>query len=207
MDATAQAEAENAFRKATRPWFKKKRYILPLAFIVLVVMIQAANGAGDTGTSHTATSDSQLGVTSALGAQAMAVGIGSKVRDGTFDFVVTGVEHPGKTLAGKAGETLTAQGEFVVVRVNVTNIGKEARHLGFSCQLLSNDEGQKFEPSPAILSTKDALKYVEWINPGDTVKGAVMLFDVAPGTEVATIELHDSPFSPGVKVKLLGRSG
>jgi len=76
------------------------------------------------------------------------------------------------------------------------------QRLGCSCQFLFNDKGQQFVTSPAILSTKDALKYVEWINPGKTVKNASVLFDVPPGTKVLNIELHDSPSSHGVRVKL-----
>jgi len=201
-DAEAPATSAKAYRLATRPWFKKKRFILPLALILLIVIIQVANGIGDTGTSDTAKSGSQPAVTSALQAQAVAAAIGTKVRDGKLEFVVTGVEHPGKTFTGKLGKTLTAQGEFVIIRVNATNIGNEAENLDCSCQLLLTDKGQKFEPSSSVLLTKDALKFVELIDPGDTVKGAAVLFDVAPGTKIANIELHDSPFSPGVKVKL-----
>lgn len=182
-----------------RPWFKKKRFILPLAFVVLIVILQAATGGVTTGTGD----GSGTTATSAPEAKAVTATIGTKARDGRFEFVVTGVERPGKTYPGKLGRTLTATGEFVIVRVNVTNFGdEETPPLDCSCQFLVNDKGQKLEPSPAILSLKDALKYVEWVNPGDTVKGAPVLFDVVPGTKIVNIELHDSPLSQGVKVKL-----
>lgn len=45
-EARAQASAEKAYRKAQRPWYKKKRFIVPLAIILLIVIISAANGAG-----------------------------------------------------------------------------------------------------------------------------------------------------------------
>ena len=97
---------------------------------------------------------------------------------------------------------LTARGEFVVVRVNVTNVGNEAQSPDCSCQLLHNEDGREFEPSPAILSTTGALTFARQIDPGETVKDIVVLFDVAPGTKAVNIELHDSPFSQGVQVKL-----
>lgn len=90
----------------------------------------------------------------------------------------------------------------MIVRVNVTNMSNVAQSLDCRCQLLFNDKGQKFEPSPAILSTKEALKFVIRIDPGLTVKDTMMLFDVAPGTKVANIELHDTPLTQGVRVKL-----
>src|SRR5664280_1058192 len=197
-----QANAEKAHRKANRPWFKKKRFILSLAVIFLVVIIWGANSRADMGTSHTARSGSQVTVTNAPQVKAATPGIGTKVRDGEFGFAVTGVEHPGKTLAGKVGETLTAHGEFVIVLVNVTNLGKQDQAPNCSCQILMNDKGQTFRTSSAILRTKEALKFVQLIPPGDTVNGVLMLFDVAPGTNVVNIKLHDSPVSPGVNVRL-----
>jgi hypothetical protein len=78
---------------------------------------------------------------------------------------VTGVEHPGKTFPGKLHTTLTARGELVIVRDNVTNIGDEARPLDSQSQLLLSDKGQTFEPSSAILFTRDALEFAQLINP------------------------------------------
>ena len=60
----------------------------------------------------------------------------------------------------------TAQGEFVIVYVNVTNIGDKAQTLSSSGQVLINDKGQKFEPSSAIFSLPNAEKvFLENINP------------------------------------------
>ncbi|WP_461123246.1 DUF4352 domain-containing protein [Saccharothrix stipae] len=47
-EARAQAKADKAYRKAQRPWYKKKRYILGLALLVLVVIIIVSmSGGGD----------------------------------------------------------------------------------------------------------------------------------------------------------------
>lgn len=58
--AKAQAAADKAYKKASRPWFKKKRFILPLLFILLIILISALSGGGDdsTNTSTPATSSS-----------------------------------------------------------------------------------------------------------------------------------------------------
>lgn len=180
-EARAHAAAEEAYRRATRPWFKKERFILPLAVILLVVIIMASVGGRDTGTA----------------------GIGKSVRDGEFAFVVTSMQRPGRTLTDRSGTTETAQGEFVIVRVNVTNVGSKAKTLAATSQFLVNDKGQRFAPSSAITSLQGAdLIFLKNINPGNTVTGAPILFDVAPGTTIASIELHDSMSSTGVKVKL-----
>lgn len=198
FQATKVATAQES-SVATRPWFRKKRVLVPLVLIALVAVLQAASGGGETGAPDAAGSASQP---TAAGARAKVAHIGVKVRDGNSEFVVTGVEHPGKTIAGKAGKTLTARGEFVIVRVDITNIGKKPQTPDCSCQLLISDKAWEFEPSPSILSTKEALRFVQRINPGETAKDIVLLFDLAPGTTVGSIELHDSQLSPGVMVNL-----
>ena len=46
-DPKAQAKAEKAYRKALRPSYKKKRFIIPVTFVVvLVVAIAASSGGG-----------------------------------------------------------------------------------------------------------------------------------------------------------------
>jgi hypothetical protein len=46
-DARAQAMAEKAYRKAQRPWFKKKRVIVPLALVVIIGIGSVAGGGGE----------------------------------------------------------------------------------------------------------------------------------------------------------------
>ena len=51
----ADAKAEKAYAKASRPWFKKKRFILPLGLVALIVIFAGTSGGGD---NTTATDDS-----------------------------------------------------------------------------------------------------------------------------------------------------
>lgn len=197
---TPSPEFASSTEASAKPWFKQKRFIPLLALIALLVIIQATYGGG--WTSLTPGNDSQSKVTSAPRTSAVVAGIGTKVRDGKFEFVVTSIERPGKTLPGKMDTTLTAKGEFVVVRVTVTNIGSVAQSLDCQCQVLFNDKGQKYGTSPSILATKDALKFVQLIEPGTTVTNALVLFDVAPDTKISDIELHDSSLTQGAKVTL-----
>ena len=43
-DGKAQAAAEKAYRKASRPWFKKKRFLLPLILLVIIIITSVSNG-------------------------------------------------------------------------------------------------------------------------------------------------------------------
>ncbi|MBP2339192.1 hypothetical protein JOF41_005370 [Saccharothrix coeruleofusca] len=46
-DARAQARADKAYRKAQRPWYKKKRFILLLALLAIVVIVAVNVSGGD----------------------------------------------------------------------------------------------------------------------------------------------------------------
>ncbi len=50
-EAQICTDSGKAYYKASRPWYKKKRFILPLAFVLLVVIVSALGGGGsDSGT-------------------------------------------------------------------------------------------------------------------------------------------------------------
>ena len=42
----AAAKAAKAYAKATRPWYKKKRFLLPIALVVIIAISQASGGDG-----------------------------------------------------------------------------------------------------------------------------------------------------------------
>lgn len=200
QDARARAKADKAYAKATRPWFKKKRFIIPILLILIIVIVQLTNS--DT-PSQPSSGDSPAPAAPAAPGEDAGAKIGTKVRDGKFEFVVTKVENAGKSLPSVFDTTEKAQGEFILVTVDVSNIGDEPQTLDTNSQVLFNTKGQKYEPSSALLTIKDADKFfLTNINPGNTVTGAPLLFDVPVGTKIGSIELHDSPFSDGVKVAL-----
>lgn len=69
--------------------------------------------------------------------------------------------------------------------------------------VLFDADGRAFDPSSALFLLPDADKsFLESINPGNTVIDAPLLFDVPLGVTLASIELHDSPFSAGVVLPL-----
>jgi hypothetical protein len=116
---------------------------------------------------------------------------------------VTSPARYSNTITSRLGTTEKAQGVFVIVRADVTNIGYEPRNLIATDQFLVSDRGQRFATSPAISALEGAETiFMDKINPGHTVNDAPMLFDVPRGTIIASLELHDSVSSPGVKVKL-----
>ncbi|MGH9243811.1 MAG: hypothetical protein ACRD29_05740 [Acidimicrobiales bacterium] len=45
--ARAQVKADKAYKKAMRPWYKKKRFMIPLALVVVIIIAAVASGGGD----------------------------------------------------------------------------------------------------------------------------------------------------------------
>ncbi|MDQ1538116.1 MAG: hypothetical protein QOE58_2509 [Actinomycetota bacterium] len=200
--ASDQASAPAAHPFAARPWFKYVRVIVPSAVILLVAITVVSTGGGTRPFDFTTILGSSKVASPASTAPATGT-LGQSVRDGRFSFVVTSIQRPGKTLVSRSGTKQTAEGAFVVVRVNVTNIGYEPGALTATDQFLVSSKGQRFATSSAISSlTGSELVFKEKLNPGSTVSGAPLLFDVPAGTSIASIEFHDSLSSTGVKVKL-----
>ena len=67
---------------------------------------------------------------------------------------------------------------------------------------LFDTKGRKFSAN-SMASMADESSQVLWeeINPGNAVKGKVY-FDIPKGAKLANLELHDSAFSGGVRVRL-----
>jgi len=182
-------------------WLRSRPQVVPLTIASLLVV--ASIGYGSMGSFNPAPRGSQSGIESTAKVGPAAASIGKTTRDGTFAFVVTSAQRHGRTLASRSGTDQVAEGEFLIVQVNVTNVGGEARRLTATDQLVISDRGHRYAPSAAVTSLEDADKaFLTMINPGSTVIGAALLFDVPLGTRIASIELHASMSSTGVQVTL-----
>ncbi|QIK84860.1 DUF4352 domain-containing protein [Sanguibacter sp. HDW7] len=128
-------------------------------------------------------------------------GVGDTVRDGKFEFVVTKVSDGGTSI-GPKGFAEKAQGRFVLVHVDVTNIGKEPQYFFGDNQTVYDSEDREFSAdTTAAIYLEDSSSFIEEINPGNTVEGT-LVFDLPKGVGAERIELHDSVFSGGVVVDL-----
>ena len=207
--------------KATRAWYAKKRLLIPAGIVALFIAIGALGGGGDDTTALAADSTPTAPSASATKQRATnspakpaatkpsaapnpaapkAAGIGSKVRDGKFEFVVRSV----KCGIAKVGDNpylqKKAQGQFCAVTMSVTNIGDEPQSMFADNQYAFDAKGRKLS-ADSEASIYDDSSQVLWeeINPGNSVKGKVY-FDIPRGAKIAKLELHDSAFSGGVSV-------
>ncbi len=155
-------------------------------------------GAGLFGASKTLTATSTAG-TSTKGTST-TVGLNQAGRDGKFEFIVTnikyGVPHVGSDSFGE-----NAQGQFVLVTVTVKNIGDKPQTFDGSSQKAKGVNGAVYEHngSAEMSANSDTQTFLNGINPGNSVTG-VIVFDIPKDAKIASLELHDSPFSGGVTV-------
>jgi hypothetical protein len=125
--------------------------------------------------------------------------VGEPVRDGNFEFVVAGIERaPVVADPGFPDLQKSAQGEYVLVKMTVTNVSAEPQTFFASFNKLSDGTTEFRSDDEAWIYLGNTLAD---LNPGDTIDTAVV-FDVPVGTDPESIELHDGPFSEGVTVGL-----
>jgi len=184
-----------------------------LAVLVLVVIyavfihkdntVQASSGPG-TSTSKSAAPTSSSGNGSGSGTETpsesptTASGSGAQASDGGLTFAVTGVETAPSVQSQDAPVEQTAQGEYAIVHLTVSNSGDQpATFVGTF---------QKLKAGGTTFSIDDvATAYLNGtmaqLNPGDTSDVAIA-FDVRPGTTPESLEVHGDPISAGVEVPL-----
>lgn len=191
-----------------RPWWRKKRWIVPLALVALLVAAGVAGGgdageqpAGDTEPASTDGSGGEGASEAPAGPQRAAVG--EAAVDGQFTFRVTGLEC-GAATVGEGALAEDAQGQWCVLTATVANSGDEPRGLSASAQLLYDEQGREFQASLPLAATEQQSPIYQQINPGNSVEGR-FFFDVpADGFQPSHVQLHDSVFSGGVEVDLGG---
>lgn len=189
----------------TSSWWSKRSTFQKVLMIgggvlVALMVVGAATSDQDVGSQDTATdatgSDEPSG-TETTSTSPGVPGIGDTVRDGQFEFVVTGVEQPGSTYQPDLVED-EATGEWFLVHLTVENIGTEARTFYSGIQVVTWD-GREYKGSDFNWNVKNVLD----LNPGLRGETAIM-FDVPPGFpqsgDGTVLVLHDSAFSGGTEV-------
>ncbi|MGW2661901.1 DUF4352 domain-containing protein [Nocardia tengchongensis] len=193
--------------KKSSPWF----WIVLTAFILLCggctgLLAVAGTSADKSKTTSTTGVAPAAGVPAQTSAAAKpknnVAPAGSAVRDGQFEFVVTQFAQGDKEL-GSGWSHVTAQGEFALVHVKITNTGKEQRTFSASNQKVLDDQGREFSSTTSAFDPipNNGSSFGDDLNPGFTVE-RVVVFDVPVGTNLTAAVLHDSMFSGGAKTAL-----
>jgi hypothetical protein len=119
--------------------------------------------------------------------------IGQAVREGPFDFIVTGVDSS-LTFGDRR-----AAGVYLIVSITVKNVGVEPEMFEWSAQQLKDSIGRKYSASFMVPSLFGNV--INAIDPGLEVP-IKLAFDVPPGTKPTQIVLRESLSSDGARVNL-----
>jgi hypothetical protein len=206
QQARARAKAAKAEAKALRPWYKKKRFIIPLVLVALFVLVNlSGGGAGDTTSAAPAGASSAQAKEQASAkkqkptrtSEAASVKIGEAAKAGDWTFTVTKFTCGSKTI-GSEYLNKKAQGQFCLMNLSVKNNGNEAATLMSDNQKLLDAKGREFasDNEASLYVDPDSNIFIEDINPGNTAKG-VVVFDVPKNVKPVTATLAGGVF--GVK--------
>ncbi|MCO8276807.1 DUF4352 domain-containing protein [Actinoplanes sp. TRM 88003] len=132
-------------------------------------------------------------------------GLGDKVRDGKFEFVVSRLDCA-RTRVGPEHLQRTAQGKYCLVSLSVRNISDGTRYFLGRAQKAYDATGTAYgdDTLAGVYANRDTQTFLEKLDPGERVTGR-LVFDVPKKAKLTTIDLHDSPLSRGVKVELTSR--
>ena len=161
---------------------------------------QLSSGPGATSKSATQTTSGNGGSsgTKTTSESPTSVPSAGAVTDGNFSFEVTQVETAPSVKYGDAPVQKTAQGEFLIVHMTVTNTGAmSATFLGTL---------QKLKAGGTTYSIDDEATFylnggMAELNPGYQSALAIA-FDVPQGTTPESLEVHGDPMSAGAEVPI-----
>jgi hypothetical protein len=222
-DAKRQAKADmaaaKARAKAERPWYQKKRFIIPLALLLLIVIVAVTSGGDDDTGQPTDAADESAATSNDPGEaegtveedlpedvpdDAEFARIGEEARDGQFAFVVDDFDCVGSTIEAENEllDDAEAQGQFCLLTLTVENIGDSEQSLSATNQYLYDEQERRFSASNdfEVMMAIDTPIY-DSINPGNSMTGTIV-FDVPEDAVIEFAGLHDSALSGGVLVDL-----
>lgn len=127
--------------------------------------------------------------------------LGTPVKTDDFQVVVTNVET-GVSRVGNEYFGEDAQGQFVVVSVEVTNVGTSGKQFSASRQQLVDNQGREHDvDTGASIYGGDKALFYEEINPGNTAKGT-LVFDIPKDTVATKVLLRGGIFGTEVEAAL-----
>jgi hypothetical protein len=159
---------------------------------------------GRTSTTESATPTTQSGSGWGNGTQTTsesptaASGSGPQATDGGLTFAVTGVETAPSVPIGDGSQEQTAQGEYLIVHLNVLNASDQPLSYVGMWQKLNAGGTAYVIDDVATASLKGTSAQ---LNPSDSVDLAIA-FDVPPGTSPESLEVHADPSTAGAQIPL-----
>ena len=194
--------------------FGRLAAILVAAVVVISIISNAIGGGKTSSTSATtvaptgnAGSSATTGASATTAAPATTAvpGVGTKVYDGDFAFVVNSLTCGASAAVavndGGFGESVPAGAQECLVAMTVTNDKSQAQTFFDSNQYAYDAQKRQFSADTTgaiyLKGDQDATQ----VNPGVTIN-AVVPFQIPANDAIVKLELHDSAFSSGVSVAI-----
>ncbi len=118
-DAKADAKPSKAYAKAQRPWYKKKRWIIPLGLIFIIVIIALATASSGGGSSSNS-GGSSGGSSSSKKDDGKSGAVGQALKNAGTTYKVTQARTT-KVIGDPTLGGAKADGTFVVASLQLTN--------------------------------------------------------------------------------------
>ena len=182
-------------------YFRKHKVLTTLLVVIVVAIVAMAAGGGKKSDS----TSSSPKPSSSSSSKATVAKVGEAARDGKFEFTISKITCGEANVGTNQYLTKQAQGQYCRVSMNIKNIGDKAQGLSSSNQKLIDGQGKQYSADDtATLYAAPEGASSTWyndVNPGNSVKGDI-IFDIPKNVTPVIAELHDSPFSGGIKVGL-----
>jgi hypothetical protein len=195
-DPRAAAAAEKAYIKASRPWYKKKRWVIPMAIAVLMVIASMAGGTGETtdgpqkvaGTSAnagnanaSATKPSKSSVKGDAGSKSNPIAVGETVKLEGTQYTVKSVRK--SPSVGDSFFKEKADGVYVTVTLMIENKKSETKtFLDSAAKFVTNDNNKYATDNDgtiAVMGNGEEPLILADMQP-DLPKTGKLVFDVPP---------------------------
>jgi len=130
------------------------------------------------------------------------VAMGQPVRDGDFMFTADKMKC-GIHQIGTPDDYQTPTGQFCIVSMKITNVGKEPAIYADSIQKAFNPNGNRYTAdTPAgYYANSDPLVFLNEINPGNHITVQIV-YDIPNGASIDKLELHENPYTKGAVVRM-----
>jgi hypothetical protein len=200
-DAKAELKAAKAYAKALRPWYKKKRFILPLGLIVLAVAAGGASGGGEK-TTEAKAGAAETSSPAGNRDEGTSGTVGQALTNAGTTYSVTNVETTG-TIGDPDLLGARADGVFVIVSLTLTNNKDETKTFSEASSKVVTSDGTSYETSDkAVLAFGDQSLLLKDIQPDLTTSGK-LAFELPPGKVSGSTLVVEDLFGDGeIKVDL-----
>lgn len=182
-------------RKRRWPWIVAGILVLGTLGCVGLFTLVLGGTAAVVGEAVTEADDNQKGKNAVAGV------LGKPATDGKFEFTVHDMKCGVKQVGGEFG--VKAQGEFCLINVTVKNVADTPESFDSSSQKVYDAAGAEYsaDGSAETYVNDEGQTFLESINPGNKIKGT-LVFDVPKGSKLTSIVVHESMFTPGIRVPL-----